>query len=521
MATTVSVSAEHLQINSNTDASTETNATPGSERRNFEFCSRERCANIPIYLLAIVAAVYLLWPEIIEYCPGNPSGGLSLSSRIQLALPKPSHSRAASLIESPASPPVKAKAAALADARLSTTRPEEEPAGIITAAPSTDPAGPVGPQASREIEKDVLKATPLNHLNPMAPLTGAQEIEAAKFELPSQWLNRSVHILFMGDSVTRYQFLDLAWAVHSKGKPLSRKHSFEGAGWKNWEEFYRGTTDLFDGSMNCDCYRHPTFHCGDVRFCVENRYYRHPDYPLRLTHLQLFGDTPMTARIPLRLFGQGAEITPSTSTTFSGNLSFAESLTETIRKHISTMNPLPDAVVMNVGFWQHPALAQRARDIIDAVEMLGCWSAYGPNWTPASGSERPPRKSRCDRPSPILIWKETSLPYHPPELRDQILPWRKGHWNTLLDRNIRATGRCPNLINRHPSDNEFAQQHTPAGSSDKQVPIASAKSTCYYFPFPGPLPRPRSGYWDALHLQAHVSREWNSALWSHLTCLLH
>lgn len=99
------------------------------------------------------------------------------------------------------------------------------------------------------------------------------------------------HIVFIGDSVSRFQYLTLAYALlHGReaveGRGAHRLHVLPS--WTNYTAFFRGTSSIVNDT--CDCSRAKG---KDMtwRNSYENRYFRSGG--VRLTFLQQFGRHPM------------------------------------------------------------------------------------------------------------------------------------------------------------------------------------------------------------------------------------
>jgi len=73
------------------------------------------------------------------------------------------------------------------------------------------------------------------------------------------------HIVMIGDSLTRYQWLALAiglrqgcaWERPPKGTPhnFTNEPHYEGTWMGGWNIFFRGTTSMLGPTAMCDCYR--------------------------------------------------------------------------------------------------------------------------------------------------------------------------------------------------------------------------------------------------------------------------
>jgi hypothetical protein len=127
-------------------------------------------------------------------------------------------------------------------------------------------------------------------------------------------IRRKEHIVFVGDSLSRFQYLALVYAVHF-GRPLKNNGAKEDSiTWlKNgvtWSEFLAKSTALFSPYMKCDCQRaNKALYLHEMN---ENRYYYHPQWDISLTYIASFGTAAM-------LRGQWA---PPTSKYASRNVDF-------------------------------------------------------------------------------------------------------------------------------------------------------------------------------------------------------
>ena len=104
---------------------------------------------------------------------------------------------------------------------------------------------------------------------------------------------RGRHILIIGDSVSRYQYLSLAQFIayeswtpfHGRGEPMSEVESVQSSkspSWGSWPKFMAGTHQRLRGYEICDCFRGP-----NKPFHVENRYFFDPRANVRITFVSL------------------------------------------------------------------------------------------------------------------------------------------------------------------------------------------------------------------------------------------
>lgn len=93
-------------------------------------------------------------------------------------------------------------------------------------------------------------------------------------------------ITFVGDSLTRYQYLNLVHFI-THGKWYSSSPPFEHEQlWSSWQDFYQGTTARLttkNGQTRekCDCYRNPK-----DTLSRENRYYENLELNLSISYIQ-------------------------------------------------------------------------------------------------------------------------------------------------------------------------------------------------------------------------------------------
>jgi hypothetical protein len=62
-------------------------------------------------------------------------------------------------------------------------------------------------------------------------------------------------IIIIGDSITRYQYLNLISFLHLGSWYSSFPYLTREKDWKSWKDFYAGTTNRFGCTAVCDCLR--------------------------------------------------------------------------------------------------------------------------------------------------------------------------------------------------------------------------------------------------------------------------
>lgn len=113
---------------------------------------------------------------------------------------------------------------------------------------------------------------------------------------------RNLRIVFMGDSITRYQYLSLIYFLqygywyhydhhdhdhHPHRHNLMNAHSFRHPLHhdNDWNEFFLQSNALFYPNEACDCVRH---YNGTI--IIERRYYYHPAYNNQITYIHMNGN---------------------------------------------------------------------------------------------------------------------------------------------------------------------------------------------------------------------------------------
>jgi len=182
-----------------------------------------------------------------------------------------------------------------------------------------------------------------------------------KTPLKLKELLRNKRIVFIGDSLTRYQYLNFIHFIHFNSWILSSPPRLEVEGdWSSWKSFHLGSSYRFGCKEICDCYRDKQFfNLGPIT--KENRYYF--DVSSNISVNLFFWIPP---KVPIML-----QKIPSVKT-FSescGNIEFSQKqqsnyspesdfIFDDIIDFLSTIiRPLqPDYLIINQGHWHHPKI---------------------------------------------------------------------------------------------------------------------------------------------------------------------
>uniref|UniRef100_A0A6U4JN35 SGNH domain-containing protein n=2 Tax=Hemiselmis andersenii TaxID=464988 RepID=A0A6U4JN35_HEMAN len=112
------------------------------------------------------------------------------------------------------------------------------------------------------------------------------------------------HFLFIGDSLTRYQYMSLVMFLEDHWPDdTGEKEGFnpcrEAWGQGGWKVFYQTSSKLLKGKEICDCFRlDGPMSRNTQNTLVENRYFHLAAHNLSVTYLQLFGVLPMRGHWP-------------------------------------------------------------------------------------------------------------------------------------------------------------------------------------------------------------------------------
>ena len=246
--------------------------------------------------------------------------------------------------------------------------------------------------------------------------------------LPNPETFRKQHFLFIGDSVTRYSYLNFAYYldnaefpphVQDEARPsLSNEHT-----WPGWKDFYLQTTATFNGKERCDCYRQETGY--NPSKIYENRYYNKSSAQITSTYLQLFGYHDMAIRNPI-----GAHSAQNLSRTYGWSSPDKAGSFDTMLPHVAAHLPPATTVILNSGAWQKIATNGPKSyfvRLLDSVESIAPTNA-------------------------TLVWRTTTYATLCDSTVLEILSQRKAEWH-VLDANamvvsLKNQGVAPHWDNR-------------------------------------------------------------------------
>ncbi len=288
----------------------------------------------------------------------------------------------------------------------------------------------------------------------------------------------TMHALFLGDSVTRYSFLSLAYFIHTSRVDvptflINEKRS------RNFIHYFQRSTRFFGGSMSCDCYRMTT--CSKLdKVCkqkwsqtaFENRQYRHPHLPVVLTFMQVWGDLPLIASIDPWLLHNG------NITDVPRKHTYRLTLLEFLKTVVPKLVPRVTSIALNTGMWEHSHTLASIQSILEALSSAANMS----------------------------VWQETS-----PDRRAMIM--KPSTADNDFSRDISNNSRIEGKSNNGTSSSGRVLSDIDAAAQRLCAP--QGRLDCVFAPFPVKISSMNSytDWWDDKHLNAKMHQQVMSDVW--------
>ena len=185
---------------------------------------------------------------------------------------------------------------------------------------------------------------------------------------------KNEHIVFMGDSLTRYQYLALCYSLHKKSEMSTSEFPslVKEREWKHWIPFLNGTTEKLKPNAKCDCHRSYARPVGSKT--IENRYFwieREKSPILNISFIQVLN--------PMKVLGQWK---PGDDDSIRNrvNLHFSPlwnlSWEMVIKKIVGKLHPKPTVLILNSGLWNgepNETFAKTLRDFGTHVAPRVIW----------------------------------------------------------------------------------------------------------------------------------------------------
>jgi hypothetical protein len=217
---------------------------------------------------------------------------------------------------------------------------------------------------------------------------------------------QNLHMSFVGDSLTRYQYLSFVNYLHT-GRWIENDdvpniiHLMGGMSW-NQSFFY--AHELLHGNENCDCHRSDGHYVAAkcMHVICENRYYRHIERNNYISLIQKFG-----------LFEAHGHWDPSQvyNSHHAVNLTLPDvrgrafawrfqNWHDIITFHLAKLDPKPKIVLFNAGMWPHDlgnvSNVHAIRRALDEHGMVGIYKTTTKSKTDNSTSIDPYEIKACE-----------------------------------------------------------------------------------------------------------------------------
>lgn len=157
-------------------------------------------------------------------------------------------------------------------------------------------------------------------------------------------------VVFVGDSLTRYQYLDLTYYLRHRQfvfKKTMNHHILLEKTWENWHSFMRNTNHLLAPYEMCDCYRNDHY---DFNEAYENRYYVDDRLNISISYFSYLGSA--FAIKGRWLPGCNNDSLRQPPATFDPPRWEYQHLHDFITNVLSTLRPRTFLLVLNSGLWR-------------------------------------------------------------------------------------------------------------------------------------------------------------------------
>jgi hypothetical protein len=189
-----------------------------------------------------------------------------------------------------------------------------------------------------------------------------QEASSATRTPPRTTL-RDIHIVMIGDSLMRYQYLSLAYRLRygvwfdtfQRYYNLVNERTFQNPFHKHtWGEFLFQTNRILQPNEVCDCWRQPNTPKGQIHV-IENRYYYDPVFNNSVVYLRAMGHWhPMEGRLaPAQVRKQTRDWQMRAMNDYLNLTWQYKDWSNAIRHYVRHLRPQPRHIIMNAGFWRH------------------------------------------------------------------------------------------------------------------------------------------------------------------------
>jgi hypothetical protein len=200
---------------------------------------------------------------------------------------------------------------------------------------------------------------------PVFPVLDEVAFAVSEHQEDQSEILRDINIVMMGDCMTRYQYLSLAyrlrygvwfddskWYYHLVNE-MSFRSPFNG---NTWSEFLFHTNNILQPNEICDCRRAPMNDKNWKQSLLENRYFYDPILNNSLVFIFAMGhEVPVRGRLmPNETRIQSKDLFFKSIKDFRARVVWEYSdWADVVRHYIRKLDPQPRHIVMNAGYWPH------------------------------------------------------------------------------------------------------------------------------------------------------------------------
>jgi len=220
------------------------------------------------------------------------------------------------------------------------------------------------------------------------PTQQYRTVETNALRMPQPMpIPQNLNIVFMGDSLSRFQYLDLAYFL-THGQWVQQKVEYNHAGhekpsmvtdhdYNDWLHFFNHTNAELAPYEQCDCYRKTGGSIVGGTGIIENRYFHDPNMNNTVRYLQKFGDYPFKSSWDVSDIHNN-DHGPMILTESELKPLFWVGWVDAIRDFVCHMDPKPSVFVFNQGWWTNNDLVNVTlqHEILDALKECDIMSIY-------------------------------------------------------------------------------------------------------------------------------------------------
>lgn len=183
----------------------------------------------------------------------------------------------------------------------------------------------------------------------------------------------NLNIAFMGDSLTRFQYLDLVYFLSHGGRWVQRDDSpnlvTKGS---NWNAFFKFTNQVLKPYEECDCFRLQGTR--NIPRSIENRYFYEKKRNNRVAFLNKFGDIPFKTQWNARnVFDSHPPLKfRKPKYIYQGDW------VDSIKNFVCKMRPKPSILIFNTGLHNHSELMdpRTQKEVVEVLRACRITSMY-------------------------------------------------------------------------------------------------------------------------------------------------